>query len=49
MRRALKIPYVQGYIIQLCEKQAEVIQNNENPNVRVIGNGGAMHRKHYVA
>jgi hypothetical protein len=27
-------------------RQAEVIQNHPNPNVRAIGQGGAIHRKY---
>jgi hypothetical protein len=34
---AFKIPYVYDYIIKLCRRQAEVILNHENPNVRAIG------------
>jgi hypothetical protein len=43
---ALKIPYVSDYVTKLCRKQAGVIQNYLNPNVRAIGQGEAMHRKH---
>jgi hypothetical protein len=43
---APKIPYIYDYITQLCRKQAKVIQNHLNPNVRAIGQGEAMHRKH---
>jgi hypothetical protein len=32
------------YITKLCRKQAEVIQNHENENVRNIGQGEARHR-----
>jgi hypothetical protein len=39
-----KIPYV--YDNKLFSKHAEVIQNHLNPNVRAIGQGDAMHRKH---
>jgi hypothetical protein len=31
---------------KLSRKQAEVIQNNENENVRNIGQGEARHRKY---
>jgi hypothetical protein len=34
---AFKIPYVYDFITKLCRKQAEVIQNHENENVRNIG------------
>jgi hypothetical protein len=40
------IPYVYGYITKLCRRQAEVIQNHPNPNVRAIGQGEAIHRKY---
>jgi hypothetical protein len=42
---AFKIPYVYDYITKLCRRQAEVILNHENPNVRAIGQGEARHRK----
>jgi hypothetical protein len=43
---AFKIPYVYDYITKICRRQAEVILNHENPNVRAIGQGEARHRKH---
>jgi hypothetical protein len=43
---AFKIPYVYDYITKLCRRQAEVILNHENPNVRATGQGEARHRKH---
>jgi hypothetical protein len=43
---AFKIPYVHDYITKLCRRQAEVILNHENPNVRAIGQGEVRHRKH---
>jgi hypothetical protein len=43
---AFKIPYVYDYITKLCRRQAEVILNYENPNVRAIGQGETRHRKH---
>jgi hypothetical protein len=42
----LKIPYMYVYITTLCGIQAEVIPNHLNLNVRAIGQGEAMHRKH---
>jgi hypothetical protein len=36
---AFNIPYVYDYITKLCRRQAEVIQNLSNPNVRAIGQG----------
>jgi hypothetical protein len=46
LRSAFKIPYVYDYITKLCRRQAEVILNHENPNVRAIGQGEPMHRKY---
>jgi hypothetical protein len=43
---AFKIPYVYDYITKLCWRQAEVIQNHPNPNVRAIGQGETIHRKY---
>jgi hypothetical protein len=43
---AFKIPYVYDYITKLCRRQAEVIQNHPNLNVRAIGQGEAIHRKY---
>jgi hypothetical protein len=43
---AFKIPYVYDYIIKLCRRQAEVILNHENPNVRAIGQEEPRHRKY---
>jgi hypothetical protein len=34
------------YITKLCRQQAEVIQTNENANVRNIGQGELRHRKY---
>jgi hypothetical protein len=42
---AFNIPYVFDFITKLCRRQAEVIQNHENPNIRAIGPGEAKHRK----
>jgi hypothetical protein len=46
MHVAFQIPYVYDYITKLCRKQAEVIQNHENENVRYNGQGEAQHRKY---
>jgi hypothetical protein len=43
---AFQIPYVYDYITKSCRKQAEVIQNPENENVRNIGQGEAQHTKY---
>jgi hypothetical protein len=42
----LKIHYIYDYRTKQCRTQAEVIENHLNPNVRAIGQGDAMHRKH---
>jgi hypothetical protein len=42
---SLKIPYVYDFIIKSCRQQAEVIQNQHNPNVRNIGQGETQQRK----
>jgi hypothetical protein len=34
MHVAFQIPYVYDYIIKLCSRQAEIIHNYENENVR---------------
>jgi hypothetical protein len=34
---AFKVPYIYDYIVQLCRRQAEALQNHENANVRKIG------------
>jgi hypothetical protein len=46
MHVAFKIPYVYDYITKLRRKQAEIIHNHENENVRNIGQGETPHRKH---
>jgi hypothetical protein len=43
---AFNLPYVYDYITKLCRQQAEVIQNQENANVRNIGQGEPRHRKY---
>jgi hypothetical protein len=43
---AFNVPYVYDYITKLCRRQAEVIQNHPNPNVRAIRQGEAIHRKY---
>jgi len=37
LHRAFQIPYVYDYIIRISRKQAEIIQNHDNVNVRNIG------------
>jgi hypothetical protein len=46
MHVAFQIPYVYNYITKLCRRQAEIIHNHENENVRSIGQGKTPHRKH---
>jgi hypothetical protein len=38
---AFYFAYVYDYITKFCRRQAEVILNHENPNVRAIGQGEA--------
>jgi hypothetical protein len=42
---AFQIPFVYDYIPKLCRQQVEVIQNDDNKNVRTIGQGEARHSK----
>jgi hypothetical protein len=46
LHKALNSQYNYDYITKLCRQQAEVIQNNENANVRNKGQGEAQHRKY---
>jgi hypothetical protein len=41
LHMAFKIPYVYDYITKLCRQQAEVIQNHDNENFCIIGQGVA--------
>jgi hypothetical protein len=41
---ALKIAYLYDFITKVCRKQAEVIQNYENPNVHNIRQGDPQHK-----
>jgi hypothetical protein len=43
---AFQIPYIYDLITKTCGKQAEVMQNHDNVNVRNIGKGEFQHRKH---
>jgi hypothetical protein len=38
--------YIYDYITKLCRQKAEIIQNNENVNVRNIGQSEPRHRKY---
>jgi hypothetical protein len=46
MREAFQILYVYDYVTKLCRRQAEIVHNHENENVRNIGHGETPHRKH---
>jgi len=46
MHAEFQIPYVDDFITKMCRKQAEIIQNHDNENVRSLGNSEAQHRKH---
>jgi len=46
MHTEFQIPYVYDFITKICRKQAEVIQNYDNENVRRIESGEAKHRKY---
>jgi hypothetical protein len=39
---AFKLLYIYDYITKLCRQQAEVIQNNENANVRNMGQAKSL-------
>jgi hypothetical protein len=45
LHMAFKIPYLYDYITNLCRQQSEVIQNHDNENFRIIGQGVTRHRK----
>jgi len=46
MQMAFQIPYIYDFITKTCSKQAEVVRNYDNVNVRSIGKGAAQHRKY---
>jgi hypothetical protein len=46
LHTAFNLPHVYDYVIKLCRKQTEVIQNHENEYVRGIGQGEGRHRKY---
>jgi hypothetical protein len=46
MRVAFQIPYVYDYITKLSRRQAEIIHNHENENVRNFEQEETPHRKH---
>jgi hypothetical protein len=43
---AFNLLCVYDYVTKLCRQQTEVIQNHENENVRIIGQGEARHRNY---
>jgi hypothetical protein len=46
MHIAFQVQYVYDYITKLCRRQAEIIQNDENENVRNIRQGETPRRKY---
>jgi hypothetical protein len=46
MHVAFQIPYDYDYITKFCRRQAKIIHNHENENVRNIGQGETPNRKH---
>jgi hypothetical protein len=46
LHTAFNILYVYDFITKLCRQQAEGILNDDNENVRNIGQGEARHRKY---
>jgi hypothetical protein len=46
MHVAFQVPYVYDYKTKLCRRQAEIIHNHENENVRNIGQGETPYRKY---
>jgi hypothetical protein len=46
LHKSFSISYVYDYVTKLSRKQAEVVQNHENSNVRNIGQGEARHSKY---
>jgi hypothetical protein len=46
MHVAFLVSYVYDYVTKLCRRQAEIIHNHENENVRNIGQGETPYRKY---
>jgi hypothetical protein len=46
LHTAFYLAYVYDYVLKLCRRQAEVIQNHRNEHVHGIGQGEASHRKY---
>jgi hypothetical protein len=46
LHMAFKIPYLNDFVTKLRREQATVILNNENVNIRNIGQGEDRHRKY---
>jgi hypothetical protein len=46
MHVAFIIPYVYEHVTELCIKQAEVLLNDVNPNLRGIGQGEVVCKKY---
>jgi hypothetical protein len=43
LHMAFKLPCIYDYMTKLCRKQAEVIQNHENANIRNVGQSEPRH------
>jgi hypothetical protein len=46
MHVAFHVPNVYDYITELCRRQAKIIHNHENENVRNTGQGETPHRNY---
>jgi hypothetical protein len=46
MHVAFQVPYAYDYVTKLYRRQAEIIQNHENENVIIIGQGETPLRKY---
>jgi hypothetical protein len=46
MHAVFRVPYVYDYITKSCRRQAEIIHNHQNENVRNIGQGEPPRRKY---
>jgi hypothetical protein len=45
LHKAFNIPFIYEYITKLCRKEARIIYNHGNANVRNIGQDEPRHRK----
>jgi hypothetical protein len=44
LHKAFNIPYIYDYVTKLCRKEAKIVQNHGNADVRNIGQGELQHR-----